>query len=185
MEILSFLLSHFQAWRSTYGLLPFVYTIHIFSWKQWFLGGFGQEGLKFLKISLQLNTTLVLIKFLIWTSKCRLTLNWIHLQAWTSFSPLHILCSIYCCLFFFFCQHSLVQFLDVNKLFTSGLQVLFNAASNIYTLREEKFSVREFLCSLPSHWTHKSCLSVFIILLSYWNYLSIARTIALVLLFNA
>ena len=62
-------LSRFQDWSSTYVLLPFVCIIHVILWKQWFLGGFGQEGLKFLQILLQLNTALVLIRYLIWTSK--------------------------------------------------------------------------------------------------------------------
>lgn len=84
-------LSRFQDWSSTYVLLPFVCIIHVILWRRWFLGGFGQEGLKFLQILLQLNTALVLIRSLIWTSKPRLTLNWIHLQAQTTFSPLPIL----------------------------------------------------------------------------------------------
>lgn len=55
----------------------------------------------------------------------------------------------------------------------------------IYTLRQRNFSLREFVYSLLSHWRYKSCRSISIILHSCWNYLSVARTTALVSLFNA
>lgn len=60
-----------------------------------------------------------------------------------------------------------------------------SAHQTIYTLRQRICSLREFVCSLLSHWRYKSCRSISIILYSCCNYLSVARTTALVLLFNA
>lgn len=67
-------LSHSQGWRTV------CICYNIISWKEWVLKCFVQGNLKSFEISPQLNTTLVLIKSLNWTSKPRLTLNCIHLH---------------------------------------------------------------------------------------------------------